>query len=469
MMRLSILCLAFLVSANTLAIPEAVILGATLIDGTGGKPFHNSVVIIKEGRIQSVGGPDTPYSKDSEIIQAEGKYIIPGIMDANVHLFIQISIYGLSHYEGRYEDPIAEAAQIALKNGVTTVFDSWGPRQPLINIRKKIASGEIQGSRVYLAGNIVGYGGPLSHDFLPGAKAIVSKPFYERVNEIWEQGVGPELLWMPAEEVSLKIRDYTKKDIDFIKYGASGHAFKETQFITFSPDAQSAIVNEGHKAGLTVQTHTTSVESLNMAIQAGVDLLQHCDITGPVPMPDSTIKMLDKHQSHCGIFPITERRMQWLLSAITNEEVKLDFQTRDINQRKLIQSGSRLVLSTDGVVLVGVDSGEGMPDDAAAFFGNIDRLTDLGQGHFYWLEAVIEKGMAPMAALQAATANVAEAYGLLDEMGTVEAGKVADLLILNSNPLEDPKNYRDIHLIMQKGVVIDRDKLPENPVITGSP
>ena len=73
-------------------------------------------------------------------------------MDANVHSILGISIEFIVRYEGRYEDLIEEAAQVTLKNGVTTVFDSWGPLQPLINVRNRINPGEIQGSRTFIAG-----------------------------------------------------------------------------------------------------------------------------------------------------------------------------------------------------------------------------------------------------------------------------------------------------------------------------
>ena len=93
---------------------------------------------------------------DARQINAAGKYIIPGLMDANVHLILGSSIEFIVRHEGRYEDLIEEAAQVTLKNGLTTVFDSWGPLQPLLNVRDRIKRGEAVGSRMFVAGNIVG-------------------------------------------------------------------------------------------------------------------------------------------------------------------------------------------------------------------------------------------------------------------------------------------------------------------------
>ena len=80
--------------------------------------------------------------------------------------------------------------------------------------------------------------------------------------------------WMPPDSVRAVIRAYTGKGVNFLKYGASGHV--DMNFISFSERVQRVIVEEGHRAGMTVQTHTTSVESLDMAIEAGVDIVLYC-------------------------------------------------------------------------------------------------------------------------------------------------------------------------------------------------
>lgn len=89
-----------------------------------------------------------------------------------------------------------------------------------------------------------------------------------------------------------------------------------------------------------------------------------------------------------------------------------------------------------------------------------DVPTRLQDAEYLWLQAVSERGMAPMEALQAVTRNIAMAYGKASEIGTLEPGKRADLVVLNANPLEDARNYRNIHLVVKDGISIDRDKLP---------
>src|SRR5882762_832836 len=145
------------------------IVGAKIIDGNGGAPLEDGVILIEGKRIVAVGNRDTAIPQQAERISAGGKYIIPGLMNANVHLLQDIRIESLAFYMGCYEELITEAAQVALANGLTTVFDTWGPRRFLMAVRDRIQAGETPGSRIFCAGNIVGFDGPFSDDFIPKA------------------------------------------------------------------------------------------------------------------------------------------------------------------------------------------------------------------------------------------------------------------------------------------------------------
>src|SRR5437660_1466958 len=113
--------------------------GATIIDGVAQKPLHGRSIWIEEGRIKAIGGRDElGVPPRAKVIDARGKYVIPGLMNANVHLFGLQPLESIAHYTGRYEELIAEAAQVALKSGLTTVFDTYGPRRFLMTVRDRI-------------------------------------------------------------------------------------------------------------------------------------------------------------------------------------------------------------------------------------------------------------------------------------------------------------------------------------------
>lgn len=450
-------------ASQALAQETTAVSGATIIDGTGRAPIRDGVIVIEGGRITAVGPRSAvQVPAGARVIDAAGKHVIPGLMDANVHLILGSAIEFIVRYEGRYEDLIEEAAQVALKNGLTTVFDSWGPLQPLLNVRDRINRGETTGSRMFIAGNIVGFTGPFGHDFNGAAETTATPTLVRRINALWEENTGPDLMYLTPEQLRVEIRKYIARGIDFLKYGATGH--REEYMLMFSPAAQQVIVEESRRAGITVQTHTTNVEGLRVVLEQGVDMLQHGDWTGPTPIPPETIRMMIDRNIYCAIQPFTKARI-----AIAVEQAeggppssrrKEKVQTVHLNDVNLIKAGAPLLLATD--------AGMADPDRLAMMTARaqIDRPTELGEAHFRWFTAVAEKGMKPMDAIVAATRNIAAAYKKLDQFGTLERGKLADLVILDADPLADLGNIRRISVVMKEGRVVDRSALPAKRVLT---
>jgi imidazolonepropionase-like amidohydrolase len=455
--------IALLVPAGAPAQAPIAITGATIIDGRGGPPIRDGVLLVANGRVSAVGPRGTvKVPAGAREISAGDKYVIPGLMDANVHLVYGVSIEFLARYEGRFEELIAEAAQVALKNGLTTVFDSWGPLRPLIAVRDRLKRGEIPGSRLFVAGNIIGFTGPFGRDFSEANERAASKAFLQRINPLWELNTGPELMWLTPDSLRIEIRKYLANGMDFIKYAASGHTQQE--MLMFSPEQQRVIVDEGHKAGVIVETHTTSIESLRQALDAGVDLMQHCTVTGLMPIPASLVERLKTGKTYCAIQSLTRKRAALEIgrSKQYSPRVHWDVLTRqsDENDATLIRAGVPVLLATDAGIM-DPDERDNVPPAE-----HEDESTALGRGHFLWFEAVKEKGMKPMDAILAATRNIAAAYHKLDDFGTLEPGKRADLVVLDADPLEDLMNVRKIGLVMKDGVVVDRDALPLKPTLT---
>ncbi|MEJ8569116.1 amidohydrolase family protein [Elongatibacter sediminis] len=443
---------------------DLAITGATLIDGTGSAPVRDAVVVIDDGRI-SAAGPrtDVRIPQNAEVIDATGRYLIPGLMDANLHLYLNRDLETLIKYEGRYHEIIIEAAQIALKTGLTTVFDTWGPRAPLVRARDAINAGEVPGARIYLAGNIIGYGGIFSTDFNAPAAQFVSRAFARRLDEMWEQGTGQDLLWAEPEKVRAAVREYTSLDVDFLKYGASGHALHEMRFISFSPRVQRIIIEEGHRAGLIVQAHTSTTESLDLAIEAGVDILTHCDVSGAdTVLSDETIAKIAERGIPCSVIPVTQRRLEAMNAVDSDHWLPRYTANMKENQRRMIAAGVTLLVSTDAGITHPVLASEATGIGAV----RVDPRTTLGEGHFNALVGLEELGMDPMAVLQAATRNIAVAYHKEQELGTIEPGKRADLVILDHDPLEDARHYRSIATVIKDGEVVAIEGLPVAPLIS---
>lgn len=454
MTRQSLLCAAaFSLVAGTAGAAPLALTKVTIIDGVGGAPIADGVIVMDGGRITAIGpAASVTIPKGARVLEKPGKFVIPGLMDANLHLHLNLDVDTLLRFRGQYADIIVEAAQLALKSGQTTVFDTWGPYPDLRAARARINAGKDVGARIYFAGNIIGFDGPVSADFRDEFKTILRADTINYLNRRWTQGTGRELLWDTADEVGKRVSTYAAKDVDFLKYAANGH--KDYSFMAFSQDAQNAIVKAGHDAGKTVQAHVHSLEGIQSSIDAGVDILTHCDITPERTIPPAIIKEMVAKKVSCSALPVTKA-----YQASQSKMLEPIYANSRINIKNLIDGGVNVMLSTDAGIQHPLPART--PEKP-----EVDVRTKLGEGHFFALVGLEQMGVDPMKALQTATINVARGYKMEKDYGTLEVGKFADLVVLNANPLASAANYRTIDLVIKAGDVVDISKLPSAPLIS---
>ena len=489
-----VLALAAAVAAPGAQTPPArvtAITGATLIDGTGGAPIPDAVVIVTGDRI-TAAGPRGSVSvpPGAAILNAGGQFIVPGFIDTNVHL----SLYGgvndryetLVRYNARQPEIVLEAAQLQLKHGVTTVRDSYGVLPALVATRDRINRGEATGARILAAGNIVGWGGPYSVSFSLIREAGLTL-FQEQMNDQITQGAGEDLVDMTPDELRVAINAYLDKGPDFVKFGGTAH-FARPSFIGFSPEAQRVMVEEAHKRGKKAETHSTTPDGLRLSVEAGIDGIQHPEMLGPRELPPALIRQIVEQQIACNMLVNTITGDAWAKHLKDREAAQkklADEATKaaangttraktSAEQRKeaadtgeemeLRRKNAKALIAAGAVVTVGTDNYWA----AAAELSRAPKVEtqDHGIGTILAIEGLVELGMTPLQAIVAGTKNGAFAAGRSADLGTIERGKVADLLVLGADPLADIKNIRAIRTLMVGGRVVDRGRLPEVRVLS---
>ncbi len=465
------------------------IVGATVIDGNGGPPLRDATVVVNGDAIAAVGARGSvTVPAGARTIDGAGKFVVPGFVDTNVHL----SLYGgmndryetLVRYFDRQPEIVLEAAQIQLHYGVTTVRDSYGMLRPLVAVRDRIAAGAAIGPRILAAGNIVGWSGPYSISFsLTRPQGLTL--FQEQMNDEIAQGAGEELMEMSLPELARAIDAYLDKGPDFIKYGGTSH-FSEPTFIGFSPEAQKTIVERTHARGRMVETHATSPEGLRVALDAGIDGIQHPEMVDGKELDSDLTRRIVERRIVCSMLvnTITGEAWEKHLKDRAEAEKKIaeadkksparprtsfeerqranelgtGLEVRRANAKKLIQAGALVTVGTDNYWAAASElSRTPKPQNQ-----------DHGIGTIIGIEGLVELGMTPAQALVAATKNGAIAARAADS-GTVEPGKRADMLVLDADPLADIHNIRKISTLLVRGRVIDRASLPERRVLSRAP
>ena len=413
--------------------------GGTLIDGTGSSPLHGVTILIEGNRIREIDrqGELIPPS-GARVISATGKYIIPGLIDSHVH----------------YRHPWLH--RLYLANGVTTVRDMGGQVDRVLTLREELTVGNILGPRMVVSGMAINPG---------SVKAMGVSSAQEMARKLVEAGVD-----------GIKITGYTTRELE-------------------------EVVEVAHANGLLVYGHTGPkvdgrAPGALLAIEAGLDGVEHAygileDSMGQaMELPSDFDPSIRDHlfrywygrmhrnfdtdkaetliqsmvQSNVYFAPTlvninrNARTLQDLEAnpllryilegepttmASFGEEERREWSSTMVRMKEV----TRRFQQAGGLLIAGTDSA--------------NAATLPGWSLHWEMELFVEAGISPMEALQAATLNNAKVLRMDQELGTVQAGKYADLVILDDDPLEDIRNTQKIHRVIKDGIVLDPQDLLE--------
>jgi imidazolonepropionase-like amidohydrolase len=433
-----------------------VVEGATLIDGTGAVPLPDSVIAIENGRITGVGRRgDVEVPREARVIDATGKFVIPGLID------------GHTHWRGW-------TGELFLNHGVTTIVDLGNPTEWIRAAKRAERDGLITGPRIFTAAGAIGARRELREKGLFGSGG--TPPYVYEV--------------AGTDEARAATRALIDKGADIIKI-----------FSDLDADDILAVVDEAHRSGATVIGHSADV---NASLDGGMDGVTHLWGVSATVMTPENRERYDAGSIACPyawaepelMDALIERMVRlgsFLNPCLVNEHQAVLAQTARFEQEgyALLMRPELRYVPLDAMLscltfwhkvrnydraLGSFPYVESLPDPLVEEFrtgyrrsqefvrryvaagGRIFAGTDSagsaslpGLSLHQELELLVEAGMTPMRALQAATATPAEMVGALGELGTVEAGKLGDLVILEADPLADIRNSRRISTVVKGG------------------
>ncbi len=380
--------------------------GATVIDGHGGAPLKDVVILVDNGVIKEVGSRESiKVGDDITKIDVEGHFILPGLIDAHVHMVGVGSPKLLDNIvESNYLQAmrtVVEAGKL-LEYGFTTIR-SAGSRYDIF-LKRAIEEGTVIGPRILTCG--------LALCRSRGHGDYIRRDIYEFPENFLKDNLPKALLVDGVEEIRKAVRQIIGQNVDHIKVWATGGGAWEKERATdmhFTRDEMEVIVEEARMVGLPVMCHAESVESVKIAVDLGVRSIEHADDDNGFELDDETCrKMVEKN-----IF-LTPTLAIFYFDLEEDEDI-LPSWIRSLKRAR--KHGVKILLGTDTWA---------------------DSATPYGKFNISEIKLLVDVlDMKPLEAITAATKHGAEACGIGDKVGTIEKGKLADLLVVKKDPVAD--------------------------------
>jgi len=417
-----------------------VIRNGTLIDGSGAAPRRNDAIVVEGNRIKHIGALPGDIALDDRrnvaVIDAAGQWIMPGLIDAHCHVsygYPTIKGEGKGRGTTRPEFSTLKAArsvQKVLRSGVTGLSVPGGTWFTDVGVRDAIKLGLMEGPRMYVAGRMIVTYGCIEDD----------EPSWEGTPD---HSIGK--LCNTADEMVTEVRRQSKHGVNFIKMADSRSG--ESQMLAKGEIA--AVVGEAHRRNLRVGIHSRGAGSTRAAAEAGVDWIIHADLA-----TDRDLEAVAK-----GGMPIIPTATFLAVVVELGQKVGAEQVQLDINRMKrhfdllceLMHKARKLGIK----LLVGTDTGN-------------NSFTRYGELHAKELEIFVKYGgYSPLEAIVAATRDNAFAVGLEGQVGEVAAGRLADIIVLDKDPIADItilQGGKHLSWVIKDGKIVDLD--PRDEMLT---
>ncbi|MXW38845.1 MAG: amidohydrolase family protein [Acidobacteria bacterium] len=429
---------ALLLTATAPAQDRLALVGGMLLDGYDVPPLHHAAVLIEGDRIVAVGrAAEMEIPPNTDVVDTRGRVMMPGMMDLHAHL----AVLGHGEY-GRWfswideegvdiEDVMEISAKQLLLAGVTTAVDLGAPLEASLAVRDRIARGEVPGARLLMAG-----------------------PWITRRVSFWPENY--QIGISSPEEASAAVERLAEAGVDVIK-----------AWVGLTREDYQAVADTAHRHGLRVHAHVYAPDDVRNALEGGIDVLTHAGSAGTPPYEPDLVRdivvagrpVVITGAHRVWVFPATvefperlqDPRLREDLPAAMYDELQRSFQ--NFHTLPYFQTTARQMFFGDASLGQWIEAGAvmGMGTDSGT------PLNFHTEALWREIKAHVDLGMTPMEAMVAATRVNARILGLADELGTIEPGKIADIVVLRGDPRFSITELNEPVLVVKEGKVYRRD------------